>query len=253
MGEGNYFGEISLVTDQPRTATITAIEKSVLFEITKKHFSTFFLDKAEAYADFALRLSGRQAPITSVLYHPMGIKAFQKFCESEYSVENLEFWIAVKNYAEKANERTNEERLSSAQEIMHKFLGENSEFQVNLAGQLTSEVMDEIGSGKAGIDLFEDMSGEILRLMMRDSFTRFKSSQLFGELLAEVGSYESEINTRVEVKHTQVEVNSHARNSSRTGRISEEVNNSNSHKHHHHEDFEKEKRVITESPIPHGS
>jgi len=38
MGEGDFFGEVSLLTDKPRTATVTAHEKVELMELTRKDF-----------------------------------------------------------------------------------------------------------------------------------------------------------------------------------------------------------------------
>jgi len=38
MGEGDFFGEIALLTDKPRTATVTASEKTEVMELTRADF-----------------------------------------------------------------------------------------------------------------------------------------------------------------------------------------------------------------------
>jgi len=39
MGEGDFFGEIALLTDKPRTATVTASEKTEVMELTRTDFN----------------------------------------------------------------------------------------------------------------------------------------------------------------------------------------------------------------------
>ena len=41
LQQGSYFGEIALVTDMPRTATVTTIEPTVLLVLHKKNFQNF--------------------------------------------------------------------------------------------------------------------------------------------------------------------------------------------------------------------
>ncbi len=39
MGEGDFFGEVALLTDKPRTATVTACEKAELMELSRTDFN----------------------------------------------------------------------------------------------------------------------------------------------------------------------------------------------------------------------
>ena len=41
LGPGSYFGEMALVVDEPRSATITAAERTLLVRISKQHFDAF--------------------------------------------------------------------------------------------------------------------------------------------------------------------------------------------------------------------
>src|SRR3990167_4863075 len=38
LGEGTYFGEVALVTGQPRTASVEAMVESVLIKVSKEEF-----------------------------------------------------------------------------------------------------------------------------------------------------------------------------------------------------------------------
>ena len=40
LGPGDYFGEVALVTGKPRTASVEAVEESVLLEISKEEFDS---------------------------------------------------------------------------------------------------------------------------------------------------------------------------------------------------------------------
>jgi signal-transduction protein with cAMP-binding, CBS, and nucleotidyltransferase domain len=45
LGEGDFFGEMALITDLPRTATVTALEPSEFFVLYKKDFKKILLSK----------------------------------------------------------------------------------------------------------------------------------------------------------------------------------------------------------------
>ncbi|MGD0566354.1 MAG: cyclic nucleotide-binding domain-containing protein [Candidatus Goldiibacteriota bacterium] len=45
LGDGDFFGEMALVTDLPRTATITVLEPTDLFLLYKKDFKKILLSK----------------------------------------------------------------------------------------------------------------------------------------------------------------------------------------------------------------
>ena len=44
MGEGAFFGEVALLTDKPRTATVVAKDALELMELTRKDFNAITLE-----------------------------------------------------------------------------------------------------------------------------------------------------------------------------------------------------------------
>jgi hypothetical protein len=98
IGAGDYFGEIALVQNTPRTATIITISKCVVLSISKSKFQKFFEVAPEAVADFEIKLARYKVELRSVVYHPEGLKYFEEHIKREYSSENIEFWKRCRDY-----------------------------------------------------------------------------------------------------------------------------------------------------------
>mmetsp|Transcript_8514 Transcript_8514/g.16278 ORF Transcript_8514/g.16278 Transcript_8514/m.16278 type:complete len:1011 (-) Transcript_8514:52-3084(-) len=98
VNAGDYFGEIALVQDTPRTATVTTVERCVILTISKAQFKQFFRAAPEAIADFEIKLARYDVELRSVIYHTMGYKYFKQFLQSEYSEENIDFWTACRDF-----------------------------------------------------------------------------------------------------------------------------------------------------------
>ncbi len=92
IGPGKYFGEIALVQERPRTATVITLSRCVILSITKENFQAFFAEAPEAIADFEVKILRAGVQFRSVLYHGLGFDSFLQHCKSEYSTENIEFW-----------------------------------------------------------------------------------------------------------------------------------------------------------------
>ena len=98
LGKGSYFGEVALVMDTPRTATIVTSTRAVVLLICRTDFEAFFKHMPEAVADFELKQARCDCALRTVLFHNDGINALQQFLASEYSSENLNFWQACRTY-----------------------------------------------------------------------------------------------------------------------------------------------------------
>lgn len=74
-GRGNYFGEMTLIEDKPRSATITALTESQLLKITKQQFLQHFSSNPQALMGFLKTVSERARENLTALNE--GIKNFK--------------------------------------------------------------------------------------------------------------------------------------------------------------------------------
>eukprot|EP00121_Abeoforma_whisleri_P005968 Awhi_evm1s5418 len=89
ISPGNFFGEIALVTDRPRTASIIAREECVLLSMSKVTFEEIFSSNQEFLAQFQLKLAPQNATLKHILYHSVGMECFYQQMSEEYSLENI--------------------------------------------------------------------------------------------------------------------------------------------------------------------
>ena len=190
MKAGRYFGELALVSHIPRTATIQAVTRFVCLAITQSNFESFFSSNPQAYADFSIKLTRYSVPLQTVFEHPLGRDYFRQHCEGEYSTENLQFYDAVCEWEQmqKSGDRI-EEVQKRAEEIMKTFIESSAEQQVNIPASCRQAVISRYEKEQYDEHLFEDAKQEILSLMTRDSYPRFKAEGAFRELLERVGGY----------------------------------------------------------------
>ena len=91
LGPGSYFGEIALISDKPRAATVEAATSCLLMSFCKDNFMRLFAYQTpEAMADFTLKVMQKRSELKHVLAHPTGLRLFTKQLESEYSRENVD-------------------------------------------------------------------------------------------------------------------------------------------------------------------
>ena len=83
-------GEVALLTEAPRLATVRAKRRCTLLEVDKNTFLNMFADESpEALADFELKVVQRNADLKHVIHHPVGLQLFTDALEDEYSAENI--------------------------------------------------------------------------------------------------------------------------------------------------------------------
>ena len=275
LSNGKYFGEIALVMDSPRKATVTAQEQTILLVINARTFKQFFEGNPHALAEVQIRMLGEKADLLSVLMIQRSRMLFREFLETEHAEENMVFWEAVDvfevkfkqgdqsmeqilkeesersipQYAEVSlleDEHSRDEvrenglqpptytiklthpiqfvwhllRSAQAKILWEKYLKVGADLQVNISSKMRNninKVLTPVGKWMDGEDVINngtasrkeletsceflrsrtvmnDAKQEIYRLMVRDSYPRFKKSESFLNFIKDIGLY-SETNT----------------------------------------------------------
>nr|KAF6399996.1 regulator of G protein signaling 7 [Molossus molossus] len=111
------------------------------------------------------------------LKDPVGREQFLKFLESEFSSENLRFWLAV----EDLKKRPIRDVPSRVQEIWQEFLAPGAPSAINLDSKSYDKTTQNVK--EPGRYTFEDAQEHIYKLMKSDSYPRFIRSSAYQELL----------------------------------------------------------------------
>ncbi|KAL0969150.1 hypothetical protein UPYG_G00223170 [Umbra pygmaea] len=115
--------------------------------------------------------------LEEALKDPAGRDAFLKFLESEFSSENLRFWLAVQDLKRRPLENV----AARAREIWQEFLAEGAPSSINLDShsyERTSYNLKDPGRYS-----YEDAQEHIFKLMKSDSYARFLRSNIYQDLL----------------------------------------------------------------------
>ncbi|ROI83835.1 Regulator of G-protein signaling 7 [Anabarilius grahami] len=112
-----------------------------------------------------------------VLKDPVGREQFLKFLESEFSSENLRFWLSV----QELKKRPIREVPSRVQEIWEEFLAPGAPSAINVDSKSYDKTTQNVKD--PGRYAFEDAQEHIYKLMKSDSYSRFIRSSAYQELL----------------------------------------------------------------------
>uniref|UniRef100_A0A672FVR6 Regulator of G protein signaling 6 n=1 Tax=Salarias fasciatus TaxID=181472 RepID=A0A672FVR6_SALFA len=115
--------------------------------------------------------------LEEALKDPAGQDLFLKFLESEFSSENLRFWLAVQDL----KRMPQQEVAQRAQDIWAEFLAEGAPSSINLDShsyERTSQNLKDPGRYS-----YEDAQDHIYKLMKSDSYARFLRSNVYQDLL----------------------------------------------------------------------
>ncbi|XP_048870737.1 regulator of G-protein signaling 5 [Brienomyrus brachyistius] len=108
--------------------------------------------------------------LEALLSNKVGLQAFQWFLRSEFSEENLEFWLACEDYR-----RSEESQLGTkAQCIYSRFINSEALQEVNLDSETRESLARVTEDPRA--DAFDEAQQSIYSLMAKDSFPRFLRS-----------------------------------------------------------------------------
>ncbi|KAG8003366.1 Regulator of G-protein signaling 21 [Nibea albiflora] len=120
-------------------------------------------------------------PLQSGLMHPSspdGLATFRSFLKSEYSDENIEFWLTCEDYKKiKSSFRMS----SRAKKIYEQFIKAESPKEINIDYHTREQIKRNVKTPT--MHCFDDAQKIVYGLMERDSYPRFLRSDIYRTLL----------------------------------------------------------------------
>ncbi|PAA81810.1 hypothetical protein BOX15_Mlig009802g3 [Macrostomum lignano] len=115
-----------------------------------------------------------------LMQSPNGRKAFREFLKSEYSEENILFWLACEDLKKEVTPEAVEER---ARVIYEDYISILSPKEVSLDARVREIINKNMVEPTA--HTFDDAQVQIFTLMHRDSYPRFLNSQFYKLLVTD--------------------------------------------------------------------
>ncbi|XP_069792397.1 regulator of G-protein signaling 5-like [Narcine bancroftii] len=116
--------------------------------------------------------------LDKMLSQKHGLAAFRAFLCSEYSEENIEFWLACEDYKKT---RSPEKRASKAKKIYLEFIEVDAPKQINIDYETKDFTKKHLL--EPTISSFDVAQNKIYNLMEKDSYARFLRSEMYLNLI----------------------------------------------------------------------
>ncbi|XP_040831547.1 regulator of G-protein signaling 6 isoform X7 [Ochotona curzoniae] len=129
-----------------------------------------------------------------ILKDQVGRDQFLRFLESEFSSENLRFWLAVQDL----KKQPLQDVAKRVEEIWQEFLAPGAPSAINLDSHSYEITSQNVKDG--GRHTFEDAQEHIYKLMKSDSYARFLRSNAYQDLLQAKKKPESEQGRRTSLE-----------------------------------------------------
>uniref|UniRef100_A0A8C1PCM8 Regulator of G-protein signaling 1 n=1 Tax=Cyprinus carpio TaxID=7962 RepID=A0A8C1PCM8_CYPCA len=120
--------------------------------------------------------------IEKLLSCKAGQMAFQDFLKSEYSEENILFWLACEEYKKITSPP---EMISRANQIYTEFVQTEAPRQVNIDSGTRTNITNNIS--EPNLSSFDTAQKMIFSLMARDCYPRFLKSDFYQSILQKHG------------------------------------------------------------------
>ncbi|XP_059850014.1 regulator of G-protein signaling 3a isoform X2 [Hypanus sabinus] len=115
--------------------------------------------------------------LEKLLIHKYGLAAFRAFLRTEFSEENLEFWLACEDYKKS---KSQSKMTSKAKKIFGEYIAIQSCKEVNLDSYTREHTKENLQ--KVSRSCFDLAQKRIYGLMEKDSYPRFLRSDLYLDL-----------------------------------------------------------------------
>ncbi|XP_051867040.1 regulator of G-protein signaling 21-like [Pristis pectinata] len=159
---------------------------SILLNSESQHPAISFLSNMSGKLDLSMGLTLEEATQWSksldiLLADPCGLAAFRAFLKSEFSEENIDFWLVCEDYKKT---KSTDKLGSKAQHIYREFIRSDAPKQVNIDGNMRDLLSRSVLLPTPGC--FEGAQRIIFGLMEKDSYPRFLKSDAYANLINKI-------------------------------------------------------------------
>ncbi|KAJ7332432.1 hypothetical protein JRQ81_014612 [Phrynocephalus forsythii] len=116
--------------------------------------------------------------LEKLLQNPYGLASFRSFLQSEFSEENIEFWIACEDYKKT---KVPSKMAEKAQKIYEEFIKSEAPKEVNIDHFTKSVTVKNLV--EPSVNSFDLAQKRIFMLMEKDSLPRFVRSSIYQDLI----------------------------------------------------------------------
>ncbi|KAM8822291.1 regulator of G-protein signaling 21-like isoform 2-T2 [Synchiropus picturatus] len=121
---------------------------------------------------------GWSQSLDKLLESKYGLATFRSFLKSEYSDENLEFWLTCEDYK---RIRSSFRQSSRAKKIYEQFVKAESPREINIDYHTREQIRRSVKT--PSVHCFQEAQRTVYALMERDSYPRFLRSHIYRTLL----------------------------------------------------------------------
>ncbi|TWW58316.1 regulator of G-protein signaling 8-like [Takifugu flavidus] len=114
-----------------------------------------------------------------LLSHKHGLAAFRTFLKSEFSDENIEFWMACEEYKKT---KSSTKLVSKANKIYQEFLDIQAPREVNIDHRTREKTKQSLEDPSP--TSLNEVQFKVYSLMERDSYPRFLRSKMYKDLVS---------------------------------------------------------------------
>ncbi|KAI9541698.1 hypothetical protein NQZ68_027062 [Dissostichus eleginoides] len=125
--------------------------------------------------------------LEALLTNQYGLAVFRHFLRSEFSEENLDFWLAVERFK---RTRPLSQMAARAEKIYQEFVSTAAARQVNVDSSVRESTNQGLRLG-ANPASFQRAQAQVFGLMEGDSYPRFLRSRLYAQLANQGAQTES--------------------------------------------------------------
>ena len=187
---GDYFGEMALLNNTRRLATIIATSTTVLISITREHFYLCFQETPDLIAEFLVRMKGHQVDLKSILDYSKSRASFSEFLES-INCHILSCYEEIEAFERELEHDSNSiGYLDKASSIVNKYIRKGAPRFIEIESVHESFVLAVENKSSINKEFFSTFQYALEKKMEEELLPQFKETVIFATLEQRMRTYD---------------------------------------------------------------